>query len=67
MVLLSPEELRSLTNRARRADQEAWLRERSIPFRWDGARLLVSRSMADQWLSGRELPVYREPDLSGVR
>ncbi len=66
-MILSAEELRSLTGKARRGDQEAWLLERGIPYRWDGVRLLVSRSMADQWLAGKELPVWREPNLAGVR
>lgn len=66
-VILSTPELRSLTGKARRGDQEAWLLERGIPYRWDGERLLVSRNAVDQWLAGREVPVYREPNLAGVR
>lgn len=66
-MILSQQELRDLTGRARRTDQEEWLRERGIPYRWDGVRLLVSCSVVDAWLSGREVVPSREPNLAGVR
>ncbi len=67
VLTLQHAELREFTGRARRSDQEAWLRERGIPYRWDGERLLVSRTMADRWLAGGEMVQSREPNLQGVR
>jgi len=66
-MTLTPTQLRALTGKVRRSDQEAWLLERRIPYRWDGVRLLVSCSLVDAWLAGKELAVSREPNLAGVR
>ena len=55
-MTLTPTQLRALTGKVRRSDQEAWLLERRIPYRWDGVRLLVSCSLVDAWLAVQRKP-----------
>lgn len=40
---LSSQELHQLTGYARSGQQSAWLKFRGIPFKQDGARIIVSR------------------------
>lgn len=64
---LTPEELRDLTQRARREAQARALQEAGIPFRQVAARLIVSRHHAREWLAGRILTPSYEPDMSAVK
>lgn len=50
-------ELQLLTDYQRAAEQSAWLKERGIPHRREGSRVIVSRVHVRQWLEGRELVV----------
>lgn len=52
--LLSAAEIRDLTGCVAREAQRAKLAELGVPFRPDGARILVSRYHARQWLAGAE-------------
>ena len=64
---LSVDELRDLTQRARREGQAQVLRACGIPFRQAGQRIIVSRHHVREWLSGRSVTPSREPDLSFVK
>ena len=61
---LSADELRDLTQRARRSDQAAELDAMGIPHMVQRGRLLVSRFHVRERLAGT---VVRRPDLSKVR
>ena len=50
---LSPDELRDLTQRARRESQARVLQEAGIPFRQVAARFKIRRRKACQFESGR--------------
>lgn len=50
-------ELQALTGYSRAKEQAVWLKERSIPHRQEGSRVIVSRVHVRQWLEGRELVV----------
>lgn len=65
MLTLTRDELRELTGYASAAKQRAWLDERGVPYRFEG-RLLVSRSVAEDWLRGRTVVQSRGVDLSMV-
>lgn len=64
---LSAEEIRDLTQRARREAQARALQEAGIPFRQVARRLIVSRHHAREWLAGRILAPSYEPDMSAIR
>jgi hypothetical protein len=66
-MFLSSDQLRELTGRARRAGQRQWLADNGLPFRADGARVLVARYHVLDWLAGRAIAPSRGVDLSGVR
>jgi hypothetical protein len=55
-MTLTPTEIRTLTDKARRTDQREWLELNGIPYRQDGERLLVSKTAVDKWLSGVDVP-----------
>lgn len=50
---LPPPELHQLTGYARPTSQASWLKERGIPHRLDGRRVIVSRVHVQSWLEGR--------------
>lgn len=54
--LLAPSEIRDLAGCVAREAQCAKLVELGVPFRRDGARILVSRTHVLQWLGGKEWP-----------
>lgn len=64
---LSPDELRDLTQRARRDGQAYVLTAAGIPFRQIAQRILVSRHHAREWLAGRSVTPSHEPDLSAIK
>ena len=63
---LTSEELRDLTQRARREAQARALKEAGIPFRQVAARLIVSRHHAREWLAGRIVAPSHEPNMSAI-
>ena len=63
---LTPDELRDLTQRARREAQARALQEAGIPFRQVAARLIVSRHHAREWLAGRIVAPSHEPNMSAI-
>lgn len=52
---LPPVELHTLTGYARTSAQASWLKERGIPHRVDGRRVIVSREHVRAWLEGRNI------------
>ena len=60
---LSIQELHQLTGYARSGQQSAWLKFRGIPFKQDGARIIVSRVHVQGWLEG--VPVRVRPRHHG--
>jgi hypothetical protein len=50
---LTPAELHQLTGFARPTSQASWLKERALPHRLDGRRVIVSRVHVQAWLEGR--------------
>lgn len=65
--LLSPAEVRDLAGCAAREAQCAKLAELGVPYRRDGARILISREHARQWLAGVEFRPSAGPRLDLVR
>lgn len=67
--LLSPDELRDLTDSKPWAKQAAWLTERHIPHQVDGRRVLVSRVHVRAWLEGRHIIATTSsgPNFSAIR
>ena len=59
-------ELQLLTSYSRAAEQAAWLRERGIPHRRDGRRVIVSRLHVREWLEGRETVVSEGPNWAAL-
>lgn len=59
-------ELLMLTGYSRAAAQVKWLRDRGIPHRCDGQRVLVSRHHVREWLQGRECVASDGPDWSAL-
>uniref|UniRef100_UPI00406C248D DUF4224 domain-containing protein n=1 Tax=Rhodoferax sp. GW822-FHT02A01 TaxID=3141537 RepID=UPI00406C248D len=53
---LSNSELLHLTGYRRAGHQSNWLKERSLPHRTDGPRVIVSRVHVQAWLEGRTVP-----------
>jgi hypothetical protein len=64
---LSAPEIRTLTGYAGRDAQCSKLDELGVPHRRDGARVLVSRFHARQWLLGEPLKQSRGVDWSAVK
>ena len=64
---LTAEEVRDLTQRARREAQAQALTAAGIPHRIVGARIIVSRHHARAWLEGRQVAPSREPDMNAIR
>jgi hypothetical protein len=64
---LSTDELKDLTQRARKDAQARMLESAGIPFRWLAGRLVVSRHHAREWLAGRDVAPSREPDMGAIR
>lgn len=52
---LPPPELHSLTGYARPGQQAAWLKDKAIPHRVDGKRIIVSREHVRAWLEGKSI------------
>ena len=50
---LNSTELHDLTGYARATSQAQWLKERALPHRLDGRRVIVSRVHVQAWLEGR--------------
>jgi hypothetical protein len=59
-------ELQLLTGYARAAEQDAWLRERGIPHRREGRRVLVSRVHVRAWLEGKEIVSSEGPNWGAL-
>ncbi len=64
---LTASETHALTGFARAAEQEAWLKERGIPHRRDGKRVIVSRFHSRAWLEGRAVVASNAPNLGALR
>lgn len=64
---LSPDELRDLTQRARREAQAQELDAMGIPHMTQRGRLLVSRFHVRERLAGRSMAPVRRPNLEIVR
>ena len=65
--LLSPAEVKELAGCAARDAQAEKLAALGVPFRRDGARILVSRMHVRQWLNGEQLRPSVGPRMDLVR
>jgi hypothetical protein len=54
---LNSTDLHTLTGYARAFKQAEWLKERGLPHRVDGGRIIISRIHVQSWLEGK--PVVR--------
>ena len=54
--LLQRDEIREVTGKAHAAAQSAWLKERGVPHRLDGRRVILSRAHFRAWLEGTTAP-----------
>lgn len=59
---LLKEELQSVTGWSQVDKQVTWLREKGIPYRIDGKRVIVSRVHVRAWLEGRTPVPSRGPN-----
>jgi hypothetical protein len=65
---LSKAELASVSGRARIDAQEAWFREKGIPFQRNGrGDLVVLWTHVKDWVEGRPSVRFSEPDFSSLR
>lgn len=64
--LTSPE-LHQLTSYSHAEKQAAWLKEKAIPHRVDGRRLIVSREHVRAWLEGRTVVTSTGPNWSALK
>lgn len=64
---LSSQELHQLTGYARTTQQSAWLKFRGIPFKQDGARIIVSRVHVQGWLEGRQTMARNGMNVAAIR
>jgi hypothetical protein len=55
--MLTKPELHQLTGYARPAAQAAWLKEKGIPHRVDGKRVIVLQEHVTAWVEGRQVAV----------
>jgi hypothetical protein len=65
-LLLSRDELRELTQRARQDGQAAMLDSAGIPYRIVSGRIIVARAHALAWLEGRTLTPSRAPNMDAI-
>lgn len=65
--LLSPGEVRALTDAANVDEQERVLQKDGIPYRRRGKRILVSRFHTREWLAGRAVTPSRGVNLALVK
>ena len=63
---LDQAELRRLTAAAWSKGQAAWLRERGIPHKVEGSRLIVSRVHVRAWLEGKAVVSSNGPNWGAV-
>lgn len=64
---LSREALRQLTDCARQAGQEEWLRAEGIPFKLSRkGELVVCWKHVHEWIEGRPAVQFAEPDFSSL-
>jgi hypothetical protein len=64
---LAPPDLHTLTGYARAQKQAQWLKEKGIPHRADGARVIVSRVHVQAWLEGRPAVQFGGINLEAVK
>jgi len=63
---LNNQELHQLTGYARSGQQTAWLKERGIPHRQDGSRIIVSRVHVQAWLEGKNTISSNGPNWAKI-
>lgn len=59
-------ELLLLTGYAQAHKQEEWLRDKGIPHRREGRRVIVSRLHVRSWLEGRDMIVSEGPNWGAL-
>lgn len=64
---LPPPELHRLTGYARPTEQAEWLKDRGIPHRLDGKRIILSRVHVQSWLEGRTVVHSKGLNLAGIK
>lgn len=64
--ILTPQEVRQLTDESSADAQAQVLEADGIPYRRRGKRLLVGRLIAREWLAGRTVAPSRGVDFSKV-
>lgn len=65
-LLLSADEVRALTQRARRDGQVEMLKAEGIPHRIVGGSVIVARVHVLAWLEGRPVAQSREPNFGAI-
>ena len=63
---LSTAELHTLTGFARANQQASWLKERGIPHKQDGKRIIASRVHVQSWIEGRPIKSSSGPNWAAV-
>lgn len=63
---LSSTELHQLTGYARSSQQAGWLKERDIPHRQDGSRIIASRVHVQAWLEGKHTISSNGPNWAKI-
>lgn len=63
---LIPAELHQLTGYARKTQQAEWLKERAIPHKVEGSRVIVSRVHVQAWLEGKHTISSNGPNWARV-
>lgn len=63
---LNQPEIHQLTGYARSGQQAAWMKDRCIPHRLDGSRIIVSRVHVQAWLEGKHTISSNGPDWARI-
>ncbi|RGE46154.1 DUF4224 domain-containing protein [Comamonas testosteroni] len=64
---LSNQELSRLTGASENSSKSRWLNGRSIPFKVDGKRIIVSREHVRNWLEGKVTLTRTGMNMSAIR
>lgn len=64
---LNATELHTLTGYARPGQQTAWLKEKALPHRVDGKRIIVSRVHVQAWLEGKTTVTSTGPNWGAMK
>lgn len=64
---LDSRELKLLTDYAYKSRQAEWLKLKGIPFKLDGARLVVAKTHVQNWIEGKQITRRQGMNLAAIK